>query len=94
MIDVHTHVDPPSDVVYSPVASLVRWYKALMHKLNTYRFDEPSSQFLQTSIPRLKQAIKLYKRFHLGLFYMFGVYYHISKRTAGIQYVPLPSLQV
>lgn len=77
----------PPDAVYSPVAALFRWGQEIITRLDSFRFNEPTAQFLQNAIPQLRQALKLYKRSHLGLFYLFGVYYHISKRTAGIQYV-------
>jgi hypothetical protein len=76
-----------AELVFSPIASVVRWYRAAKAKFDAYRFEEPTAQFLQTNIPRVKQSVKIYKRLHLGLFYLFGVYYHISKRSAGIEYV-------
>lgn len=78
---------PEEELVFSPIASVVRWFRAAKAKFDAYRFEEPTAQFLQTNIPRVKQSVKIYKRLHLGLFYLFGVYYHISKRAAGIEYV-------
>jgi len=60
------------DLVFSPIATVVQWYRTVKAKFDAHRFDEPTSQLLQTSIPRLKQFVKIYRRIHLGLFYLFG----------------------
>ncbi|XP_026718542.1 LOW QUALITY PROTEIN: peroxisome biogenesis factor 10 [Athene cunicularia] len=41
----------------------------------------------------LKQCIPLLHRLHLAVFYIQGTFYHLSKRIAGITYLPFRGLQ-
>ena len=38
-------------------------------------------------IPALRHAVTLIHRLHLALFYLRGIFYHISKRLSGTRYV-------
>ncbi|KAL6073864.1 peroxisome biogenesis factor 10 [Balamuthia mandrillaris] len=71
----------------SPLASWKEKYRETKRWLDDYRFSEETSSFLLTYLPQLQNAVKLLKQSHLGLFYLFGTYYHVSKRVANIRYV-------
>jgi len=43
--------------------------------------------FLLKCIPVLRHSVTFVHRFHLAAFYLNGIFYNISKRLAGIQYV-------
>ena len=47
----------------------------------------PQRERLLWMIPVLRHAITLIHRAHLSLFYIQGLFYHMSKRFSGIHYV-------
>eukprot|EP00803_Ostreobium_quekettii_P005399 evm.model.scf_280EXC.3 EVM.evm.TU.scf_280EXC.3 scf_280EXC:8368-11943(+) len=42
---------------------------------------------LRAVLPQMRSALHLAGRTHLALFYLYGVYYHVSKRVTGVQHV-------
>lgn len=48
--------------------------------------EQQRKGFLQ-AVHILRHGIPFLQRFHLAIFYMNGIFYHLSKRTAGITYV-------
>eukprot|EP00899_Mesostigma_viride_P000570 jgi/Mesvir1/10513/Mv21761-RA.1 len=46
-----------------------------------------ATQALVAVLPRAMDAIQFFGRFHVALFYLFGVYYHLSKRAASVRYI-------
>lgn len=47
----------------------------------------PELASFQTAIPVIKHIISVVHRSHMAVFYLNGIFYHISKRVAGIKYV-------
>lgn len=48
---------------------------------------QETREFILKSLPVLQQALSLLQRFHLALFYLRGVFYHIAKRLTNVSYV-------
>ncbi|XP_061456880.1 peroxisome biogenesis factor 10 isoform X2 [Rhineura floridana] len=51
------------------------------------RLTEQQKKMLSQVVHILKQSIPLLRRLHLAIFYMNGIFYHLSKRMAGITYL-------
>nr|XP_034974836.1 peroxisome biogenesis factor 10 isoform X3 [Zootoca vivipara] len=51
------------------------------------RLTEQQRKVLCQVVHFLRQGIPLLRRLHLAIFYMNGIFYHLSKRMAGITYV-------
>ncbi|XP_063173778.1 peroxisome biogenesis factor 10 [Candoia aspera] len=51
------------------------------------RLTEQQRRFLGQAVRIVKQSIPFLRRLHLAIFYMNGVFYHLSKRTTGITYL-------
>ncbi|XP_074874162.1 peroxisome biogenesis factor 10 isoform X2 [Carettochelys insculpta] len=68
--------------------TLVRsWVQTQVHRLT----EQQKKSLLQT-VYVLKQLIPLLHRLHLAIFYINGLFYHISKRITGISYLRVPGL--
>nr|XP_034313288.1 peroxisome biogenesis factor 10 [Crassostrea gigas] len=48
---------------------------------------QETREFILKSLPVLQQALSLLQRFHLALFYLRGVFYHIAKRLTNVSYI-------
>lgn len=44
-------------------------------------------EWLKSNLPLVRHLLLIVHRTHMGLFYISGVFYHIAKRSSGIQYV-------
>ncbi|XP_063001100.1 peroxisome biogenesis factor 10 isoform X2 [Elgaria multicarinata webbii] len=51
------------------------------------RLTEKQRKMLSQAAYILKQGLPLLRRLHLAIFYMNGIFYHLSKRMAGITYL-------
>lgn len=56
------------------------------------RLTEQQKKTLLQTVYVLKQCIPLLRRLHLAVFYINGLFYHISKRITGISYLRVPGL--
>ncbi|CAM4576725.1 peroxisome biogenesis factor 10 isoform X2 [Lepidochelys kempii] len=56
------------------------------------RLTEQQKKTLSQTVYVLKQCIPLLRRLHLAVFYINGIFYHISKRITGISYLRAPGL--
>lgn len=66
--------------------SLESWLTRCIQKVLGLMSD-PQRRTCVTTVFRLQQSLSLLHRLHLALFYVFGSFYYLSKRTAGITYV-------
>lgn len=66
--------------------SLDSWLTRWIQKVLGLMSDPQRRTYLPT-VFRLQQGLGLLHRLHLALFYIFGSFYYLSKRTAGITYV-------
>lgn len=66
--------------------SLESWLTRCIQKVLGLMSD-PQRRTCLTTVFRLQQSLSLLHRLHLALFYIFGSFYYLSKRTAGITYV-------
>nr|XP_042710008.1 peroxisome biogenesis factor 10 isoform X2 [Chrysemys picta bellii] len=57
------------------------------------RLTEQQKKTLLQTVYVLKQCIPLLRRLHLAVFYINGLFYHISKRITGISYLRVPGLR-
>lgn len=44
-------------------------------------------EWLKSNLPLVRHLLLIVHRTHMGLFYISGVFYHIAKRSSGIQYL-------
>ncbi|XP_070564134.1 peroxisome assembly protein 10-A-like [Ptychodera flava] len=49
--------------------------------------SEPIKEFLLQSIPVIRTCVTYTHRVHLALFYLRGIFYHISKRVTAVRYL-------
>ncbi|XP_006016263.1 peroxisome biogenesis factor 10 isoform X1 [Alligator sinensis] len=56
------------------------------------RLTENQKNVLLQTVYILKQCIPLFRRLHLAIFYINGIFYHLSKRITGITYLRVAGL--
>ncbi|KAF7239352.1 Peroxisome biogenesis factor 10 [Varanus komodoensis] len=56
------------------------------------RLTEQQKKMLSQAVSVLKQTVPLLRRLHLAVFYLNGVFYHLSKRVSGITYLRFAGL--
>ena len=63
----------------------------LERKLRSHDSQIPieTREFLLRCIPILRKSVLYIHRLHLAFFYLRGIFYHIAKRVAGVQYVSI-----
>ncbi|XP_011618579.1 peroxisome biogenesis factor 10 isoform X2 [Takifugu rubripes] len=66
--------------------SLESWLTRCIQKVLGLMSD-PQRRICLPTVFRLQQRLGLLHRLHLALFYIFGSFYYLSKRTAGITYL-------
>lgn len=68
----------------------------LEKKLRSHDSQIPleTREFLLRCIPILRQSVIYVHRVHLAFFYLRGIFYHIAKRVAGIQYVSIRMMEL
>ncbi|XP_024393440.1 peroxisome biogenesis factor 10 isoform X2 [Physcomitrium patens] len=73
------------DIVLSQRRSIIQIWQSWSQRMSQ-RYNAALQQW-PTILPSVKEALLLVLRAHLMLFYFEGVYYHLAKRFAGIQYI-------
>uniref|UniRef100_A0A8D0BPL0 RING-type E3 ubiquitin transferase n=1 Tax=Salvator merianae TaxID=96440 RepID=A0A8D0BPL0_SALMN len=65
---------------------LQKWIRSWLQKWLA-RLTQQQKKILLQGVFLLKQSFPLLRRLHLAIFYMNGIFYHLSKRITGIRYL-------
>lgn len=66
---------------------LLDWYERRLRSPTSHDIPEGTRLFLLKCIPIVRESVTFLHRLHLAAFYLRGLFYHIAKRTAGVQYL-------
>ncbi|XP_078319167.1 peroxisome biogenesis factor 10-like [Crassostrea virginica] len=82
LIHVSLHVFGPYGV-----ARLLDWVEKKLQSGDWDSVPMETREIILKSLPVLQQALSLLQRFHLAVFYLRGIFYHIAKRLTDVSYI-------
>ncbi|XP_060085832.1 peroxisome biogenesis factor 10-like isoform X1 [Ylistrum balloti] len=66
---------------------LLDWFERRLRSPRSHEIPEETRVFLLKCVPVVRNSVTFVHRLHLAAFYLRGLFYHIAKRAAGVQYL-------